>query len=538
MGTVAAAAVVGTAAFTLGARHTDLIRGSQAGDKTLNRGNGAEPDTLDPQKIQSDWENNVVGDMFMGLMTEDAAADPVPGAALSFTKSTDGLTYIFKMRPHKWSDGTPVTAEDFVFSYRRILDPKTAAQYASLLYPIKNAQAVNGGKLPVTALGVRAIDPMTLEMRFEFDVPYLPRLLTHYTSMPVPKHIVEKYGDAWLDPQHIATNGAYVLKGWIPNDRITLVKNSHFYDAANVKIETVNFYPTSDYAAALKRFRAGEFDTAKGVPSSEIGWLRDNLPHVLRLAPIYASQYVQFNCSRRPFDDARVRQAASMLIDREIIARRVMSAGEKPAYALVPPEMPGYSGAAQLRYRQIAMSARVAKAKELLAEAGYGPGKALTFDYSYQNQTDARLVAVALQSMWEQVGAVVNLVPADSQVHYAAMRRQDFMAAWAGWVADYLDAKDFLFLGQTSSKDMNLGRYSNPKFDALVAQSDMTDDDGERGQILARAEQIMLDDAAFAPVFYAVTRTIVSEQVKNWIDNGVTINRTRYMWIDRAIASA
>jgi oligopeptide transport system substrate-binding protein len=132
----------------------------------------------------------------------------------------------------------------------------------------------------------------------------------------------------------------------------------------------------------------------------------------------------------------------------------------------------------------------------------------------------------------------VNLVPADSQVHYAAMRRQDFMAAWAGWVADYLDAKDFLFLGQTSSKDMNLGRYSNPKFDALVAQSDMTDDEGERGQILARAEQIMLDDAAFAPVFYAVTRAIVSEQVKNWIDNGVTINRTRYMWVDRAIAGA
>jgi len=329
-----------------------------------------------------------------------------------------------------------------------------------------------------------------------------------------------------------------VLKDWVPNDHITLVKNKHFYDAANPKIETVNFYPTSDYAAALKRFRAGEFDTTNGVPSSEIGWLRDSLRHVLHLAPMYASQYVQFNCSRKPFNDARVRQAMSMLIDREIIARSVMSAGEKPAYALVPPHMPGYSGSAQLSFRHLAMSARVAKAKELLADAGYGPGKTLTFDYAYQNQTDARLVAVALQSMWEQVGAVVNLVPADPQVHYAAMRRQDFMAAWAGWVADYLDAKDFLFLGQTSSKDMNLGRYSSPKFDALVAQSDKTDDDAKRSQILAQAEQNMLDDAAVAPVFYAVARAIISEQVKNWIDNGVTINRTRYLWLDRSAASA
>jgi oligopeptide transport system substrate-binding protein len=538
MGTAAVAAVIGTAAFTLGARNSNLIRHSQNDNKTLNRGNGAEPDTLDPQKIQSDWENNVVGDMFMGLMTEDAAANPVPGAALGFTKSADGLTYTFKLRPHNWSDGTPVTADDFVFSYRRILDPKTAAQYASLLYPIKNAQAVNGGKMPVTALGVRAVDPMTLEMRFEFDVPYLPRLLTHYTMMPVPRHIIEKYGDSWLNPKHIATNGAYVLKEWVPNDHITLVKNKRFYDAANVKVETVNFYPTSDYAAALKRFRAGEFDTTNGVPSSEIGWLRDNLPRVLHLGAIYATQYVVFNCQRKPFNDARVRQAMSMLIDREIIAHRVMSAGERPAYAMVPPNMPAYSGSAQLKYKQLAMSARLAKAKELLADAGYGPGKTLAFDYAYQNQTDARLVAVALQSMWQQVGAVVNLVPADPQVHYAAMRRQDFMAAWAGWVADYLDAKDFLFIGQTSSRDMNLGRYSNPEFDTLVAQSDMTDDDAKRSQILAQAEQIMLDDAGFAPVFYAVTRTIISEQVKNWIDNGVTVNRTRYIWLDRSTASA
>ena len=248
MGAGATIAVVGGAAFSLGGgamRHTTFD------DKTFNRGNAAEPDTLDPQKIQTSWENNIVGDMFMGLMTEDAAARPTYGAAESMTESGNGLTYTFKIRNHSWSDGVPVTAHDFEFSFRRILDPKTAAPYASLLYPIVNAEQVNGGKLPVTALGVRAIDERTLEMNFEFQVPYLRQLLTHYTCMPVPKHVVEKHGEEWLQPQNIATNGAYILKEWVPNDHITSVKNPRFYDADNVRVETVNYYPVSDYAAAL-----------------------------------------------------------------------------------------------------------------------------------------------------------------------------------------------------------------------------------------------------------------------------------------------
>ena len=338
MGAGATIAVVGGAAFSLGGgamRHTTFD------DKTFNRGNAAEPDTLDPQKIQTSWENNIVGDMFMGLMTEDVAGNPTLGAAESYTQSNDGLTYTFKIRDHKWSDGVPVTAQDFVFSFRRILDPKTAAQYASLLYPIKNAQPVNGGKMPGSALGVRAIDDRTLEMNFEYQVPYLPQLLRHYTCMPVPRHVVEKHGDQWLQPQNIATNGAYILKEWVPNDHITIVKNPHFYDAKNVTIETVNFYPTQDYAAALKRFRAGEFDMTAGVPSSEFQWLHDHLPGVLRVTPYISVTYIQFNLTKPPFDDVRVRRAVSMGIDREIIASRVMRAGETPAYTMVPPHMPG-----------------------------------------------------------------------------------------------------------------------------------------------------------------------------------------------------
>ncbi|HEY5338401.1 MAG TPA: peptide ABC transporter substrate-binding protein [Rhizomicrobium sp.] len=535
MGAAAVAAVVGCTAFSLRGGPS-LTRRSISDDKTLNRGNNAEPDSLDPQKIQTTWENNIVGDMFMGLLTEDAAANPVPGAAESYVQSADGLTYTFKIRDHHWSDGVPVTAHDFVFSLRRILNPKTAAPYASLLFPIKNAEDINGGKLPGTELGVRALDDRTLEMTFAFQVPYLPQLLTHYTMMPVPQHVVEKHGDQWLRPENIAVNGTYKLKEWIPNDHITLTRNPRFYDVKNARIETVNFYPTQDYSAALKRFRAGELDTSGGVPSSEIEWLRNKLPGVLRVAPWISVQYVGFNFTTAPFNDLRIRQAVSLGIDREIIATKVMRAGETAAYSFVPPHMPGYPGKAQVAFRNTPMPARIAKAKALLAEAGYGPNNPLAFDFAYQDQTDRKLIAVALQSMWKNIGAQVRLVPADAQVHYNQLRRQHFQAAWSGWVADYRDAKDFLFVAQTSSKDMNAGRYSDPKFDALMAQSDITRDPIVRQGLLQQAEQIMLDDVALAPVINDVSRAIVSKQVKNWTDNDVTINRTRYLSLNRSIA--
>ena len=534
MGAGAVAAVLGGTAYSMGG-NSHVVRRSDNDDRTFCRGNSAEPDSLDPHKIQTTWENNIVGDMLMGLLTEDKNADPVPGAAESYTQSADGLTYTFKIRDHVWSDGVPVTAHDFVFSLQRILDPKTAAPYASLLYPIKNAEAVNGGTMPVSAVGARALDDHTLELQFDYQVPYLPQLLTHYTMMPVPKHVVEKYGDAWLRPENIVVNGAYKLKEWIPNDHITLVRNPRFYDAKSPTIDTVKFFPTQDYSEAIKRFRAGELDVTSGVPASEIVWLRNNMPGVLRVAPWIAVEYVQFNFTAKPFNDLRVRQAVSLGIDREIIASKVMRAGEKPAYAFVPSNMPGYPCQAHIAFKGTSMPARIAKAKALLAEAGYGPNNPLAFDFSFQGQTDRKLIAVALQSMWAGIGAQVRLISADAQVHYNQVRQQHFQAAWAGWVADFRDARDFLFLAQTSSKDMNSGRYSNPKFDALIAQSDITRDTAARAQQLQQAEQIMLDDVAFAPVYYDVSRTIVSKQVKNWTDNDVTVNRTRYIKLDRRI---
>ncbi|MEI9889133.1 MAG: peptide ABC transporter substrate-binding protein [Rhizomicrobium sp.] len=506
-----------------------------ADGRTLNRGNGAEPDTIDPHKASGNWENNIIGDMFVGLMTDAPDAGVIPGAAESFTVSPDGLVYTFKLRDHVWSDGKPVTAHDFVFSYRRMADPKTAAQYVSILYPIKNMEAAAAGRVPPDRIGARAVDDRTLELTFLYQVPYIRELLSHYTTFAVPQHVVEKYGEDWTRADHIVGNGPYVLKDWVPNDHIRLAKNPRFYAAAGVAVETVNFYPTQDSAAALKRFRAGEFDlVTDSVPPQQIHWLKENMPEALKLAPYILSQYVQFNLHRKPFDDSRVRLALSLAIDREIVCEKVTRAGETPSYALVPPGMPGYRGA-DLTFRAEPMAKRIARAKELMAAAGYGPGKPLGFVLNTSNATESRQVSVALQGMWKEIGANVRLEPYESQIHYSMLRKRDFEVTWAGWIADYRDPKNYLMLFQSSTTDLNYGGYANPAFDTLVAASDRERDPAKREALLRRAEQILLDDVAVAPGYLGVTRNLVSPQVKGFVTNNVNIHRSRYLSLDRSL---
>lgn len=531
MSAAAIIAVAGGTAFAL--RSPGGNRHVVSDNKTLNRGNGDEPESLDPHKAQLTLEGNIISDMFLGLMTQDIASNPIAGAAVSYSASADGLVYTFNLRDHVWSDGKPVTAHDYVFSFRRIMEPKTAGQYATILYAIKNAEDVNGGRMPPERLGVRAIDDKTLEISFHVQVPYIAQLLTHFSSFAVPQHVVEKHGAAWLDPANVVVNGPYILKEWVANDHILLVKNPRFYDAANVALEKIYYYPTPDYPAALKRYRAGELDTNSAVPSQEIDWVRKNLPNSLRVTPWQATEYLQFNVIRPPFNDVRVRKAVSMAIDREIIASRVMRAGEAPAYEFVPPGMPNYPDKARCDFASLSMNRRIAQAKALLAEAGYNESNPLTFDYSFPNETDRKLVAIALQSMWKDIGAQVRLAGADAVVHYNNMRKQDFFVGASGWSSDYRDPKDWLMLWQTVSRDMNYGRYSNPKYDTLIDQSDQERDPVRRGLLLQQAEQISLDDVAYAPVFHNTQRMLISPEVKGWVNNNLGLNRSRYLSLDR-----
>ena len=535
LGGGAAIAAAGGTAFALSAGG-HAPRHVAADPRTLARGNGAEPDTLDPHKATGNWENNIIGDMFLGLMTENAAADPVPGAAESYSASEDGLTYTFRLREHSWSDGVPVTAQDYVYSFRRILDPKTAAQYASILYPIKNAQAVNGGQLPPEQLAVRALDDRTLEIEFHFQVPYIAQLMTHYSTYAVPRHVVEKYGNDWLRPENIVTNGPYTLKEWVANDHIELVKNPRFHDAANVKIERIVFYPTQDGSAAVKRFRGGGFDIVDdSVPPQLTQWLKRELPDELRLHSYILTQLVLFNVHHKPFDDPRVRAALSLAIDRGVVAEKILRGGEVPAFAMVPPGMADYPGKAHLGFKAWPKAKRIQRATALLAEAGFGARNPLAFAYNVQNTTEAKIVAVTLQEMWRDIGVDVQLVQSETQVHYNLLRSRNFDVAWMGWIADYRDAKNYLFLFQSSTKDLNFGDYNNPKFDSLVGRSDMERDPAVRSDLLEQAEQTLLDDAAVIPVYFGVTRDLVSTEVRGWISNNLNINRSRYLSLERDV---
>lgn len=502
----------------------------------LRRGNSAEPTTLDPHKATTIWEDWIMGDMFVGLMHQNANGDPIPQACESVTTSADGLTFTIKLRDHVWSDGMPVTAEDYVFSFRRIANPKTAAQYVSILYPIRNMQHAAEGKVPPEDIGVRALDSRTLQVEVLYQTPYINHLLMHQTTYAVPKHVVEKYGDDWLKPENFVSNGPFLLKDWVPNDHIRVVKNPRFFGADDVKLNEVYFFPTQDASAALKRFRAGELDIANRCPAPDlVAILRKTIPQQVKINPFISNYFIVPNQKRKPFNDRRVRMALAMALDRETLVDKVIRIGQIPAYNLVPPGMPGYSYSAQMRFKKLPFEARQEKARALLAEAGFGPKNPLRFDFSIYNSKEWRRWAVVLQFMWRAVGVDMHILPLDAQILYDYLRKKDFEVASAGWVADYRDPKNYLFLFETTTTDLNYGSYSNANYDRLMAESDNIRDANLRLETMEQAEQQLLDDCGVIPLMHDVTRDLVSPQVIGWIPNVANFNRSRYLSLDRSI---
>lgn len=504
-----------------------------SGAAELRRGNQSEPDTLDPAKATGSWESNILGDMFLGLATEDADANPLPGAAESWTTSPDGLVWTFRMRQGAiWSDGVPVTARDFVFSFRRELDPATASQYASLLYVIAGAEQVNGGQAPKETLGVTALDDMTLEIRLTHPAPYLPQLLMHQITYPVPEHVVSKLGDDWVKPENYVSNGPFRLVEWIPNGHVKIAKNERFYDAANVKLDTVVFYPTDDAEAGLKRFRTGELDLNVGFPAPQIEELRKTMAAELDVSTLLQTRYIVMNTLRKPFDDMRVRQAIALAINREVIAAQILRAGEQPAYSIVPPGTANYADGPHLAFEKWPMEKRLSDARMLLAEAGYGPDNPLSFTYSYISDNDSRRMAAALQNMWKAIGLDVQVSASEKKIHYNTVRAKDYEVAEANWFADFNDAANFLFLAQPSAGDMNMSRYANRAYEDLIRQSDQEIDAGKRAGIMKQAEIMMLEEAPLTPVYYGVSRNLVHVWVKGWTNNILNTHRSRWMSIE------
>ena len=500
----------------------------------LRIANSGEPDTLDPHHASGTWENRIIGDMFMGLTTEAADGSVIPGAAERWQVSDDGTTYTFTLRDHRWSDGTPVSAEDFVFALRRILDPAEAAEYASLLYTVKNARALNEGAMTgMDQLGARALDDRTLEVTLEYPAPYFIEQLTHYTAFPLPRHKVEELGDDWVKPGNLVSNGAYTVVEWVPNSEVRSVRNEQFYDAANVSIDAVTFYPAEDRNAATKRFRAGEIDVQYDFASDQIDLLRENLPEETRIAPYLGIYYYAINTRQAPFDSKALRQALAMAIDREAITDKVLRTGELPGYSFVPPDTGEYGEPAYVAWKDMPQQARLEQARALMAEAGFGPEDPLRLTLSYNTSENHKKIAIAVASMWKQLGIQTELFNTEVKVHYNDLQEGNFQVARAGWIADYNDPQNFLYLMESATGVMNYAGYANPEYDRLMAEAARTADAEARNRLMREAEAIAMEDMPNIPIYYYVSKNLVSKAVQGWVDNTKDIHRTRFLTVQR-----
>jgi oligopeptide transport system substrate-binding protein len=497
----------------------------------LNRGNGGEIKSLDPHFIDGLNESSVEGDLLIGLLTMDAAAAPIPGAATSWTTSPDGKVWTFRLRDHLWSDGTPVTARDFVFAWQRLLDPKTGAAYAYNLWVVKNAHAISQGRLPPSALGVRAVDDKTLEIGLEHPAAYLPELLTHDTAYPLPRNVVLAKGYAWSMPGNFVGNGPYIPAQWIPNDHLTLVRNPKFYDAAHVRIDVVNFYPTPDSNAGLRRFRAGELDTQTPIPLTQIDWLRARMPSVLHTKPFLGLSYISINMRHAPLDDVRIRRALNLAVDREALTAKVLRLGEPPAYSIVPPDVANYPHGAALDFRALRQPERIGKAQWLMSKAGYGPERRLRLVYETFDEPNNKRVAAVLQSMLRAIWIDLDIVAIDATVHGRNMQQGNYDLGVASWFADFDDASNFLDLLRKDSGN-NYGRYNNPAFDAALNAAQLEPDAAKRGALMQKSEKIALADYPWIPLRFRTTQDLVQTYVKGWVDNARDLHRSRWLWLE------
>ncbi|MCB2108950.1 MAG: peptide ABC transporter substrate-binding protein [Rhodobacteraceae bacterium] len=495
----------------------------------LHRGNRFEPASLDPHKTQTHYESAVQHDLFEGLTAYDALCMPQPAIADSWKVSADGKRWTFKLRPGlRWSDGAPITADDVVFSFRRLLDPSTAAQYAQLMYLLVNARAINTGALPPDKLGISAPDAETVVMDLTNPAPYLPEILANAFASILPRHVIGAKGADWIKPENMAASGAFTLSEWQAQSRIVLVRNPNYRDAAQVKLDGVIYYPTADLSAAVQRFRAGELDLQFEFPTGQIDLLRSALAAETRISPSLLTYYLTFNSKVEKLSDPRVRRALSLAIDRDIITNKVLRTGEVPAFTLVPPATAGYTPP-EIADAVLTQDARIAKARELLADAGYGPGNPLRLTYSHSSNEDLKRIAVAIQAMWRRVGVQAELLNREGRVHFAALKDGDFEAAFVGWAADYNDAATFLYILQSTTVNSNYARYNNPAFDALMDEAAGEADGHRRADLLRQAEAMALAEQPVAPLYYGVTKNLVSTRVRGWELNPTDFHLSRWV---------
>ena len=500
--------------------------------RIIRIGSFGEPASMDPHFSTTVENGYIIDEMFIGLTTADADGVAIPGAAESWSISSDGLTYTFNLREHTWSDGTPVSAHDFVYAWRRILDPEVAASYASLLYVIAGGEEYNTGSAGADALQVRAVSDKVLEATLRAPAPYFLEQLTHTSLYPIPRHVAEQFDKAsqdWTRPENIVVNGPYKLAEWVANAHVKLVRNDGFYDNGNVFFDEVVYFPLADETTLFNKYRAGEIDISRTIPSEQIDLIRREFADSLRIAPYQGVYYYAFNTATAPFDDVRVRRALSMAIDREAVTEKILRAGQIPAYSFVAPGTGGYGEPAYAEWAEVPYDERVEVARGLLAEAGYGVENPLEVVLRYNTSEGHKRIAIAIASMWKALGVEAELFNTDGNTHYADLQQGDFQVGRAGWIADYNDAQSFLYLLETRTGVFNYGRYSNAEFDALMARAENLTDLSERAEVMRRAEAIAMDEQPVAPIYYYVSTALVPPRVEGWRDNAPDKHNARWL---------
>lgn len=495
-----------------------------------NRGSAAEPQSVDPHKTSTVYEANVLRDLFQGLVMQDEKANVIPGAAESWTVSDDGTVYTFKLRKGGvWSDGSPVTADDFVFAFHRLEDPATGAEYASMLYPVKGAEDFNTNKGKAEDMGVKAIDADTLQVTLKAPAPYFLEMLTHQATYPVNKASIDKLGADWIKPGKLVSNGPFTLAEWVPNDHLKLVKNPKFWDAANIKIDVVNFIPTEDRSSAIKRFEAGELDSYDDLPTEQLADLKTKFGDQIRVGPQLGTYYFAIKTDKAPWDNVELRNAISMAIDRDFMAEKVWQNSMLPGYSMVPPGIEGYTPA-MAKYADTSQIDREDAAKKILEKLGYTPEHPLKMEIRYNTSENHKNTAVAVQEQLKPLGVEVSLLNTDTKTHYAFLQNKgNYDVARAAWIADYKDPENFLGISRKAS-GINYSNYNNPKFEEAMDKAAAAGGNSqERMKDLADAERILVDDAGIIPLLYYSYHDIVSSKLHGFTDNVMDVHPSRFI---------
>ena len=496
---------------------------------TLTRGNGPEPDTLDPQRARTDAAFNILRDAFEGLTAIGPDGGTVPAAASSWTVSSDGLEYTFQLRAGlRWSNGDALVAGDYVAGMRRLVDPATASPYAQIFESVANAAAITRGEKPPTELGVSAPDDRTVVIRLQNPAPYLLGLLAQPGTFPVHGPSLAANGAEFARPGRMVSNGAFVLEDWVVGSHVVARRNTHYWNDAATRLEHVRFVHHADAGTEFRQYRAGQLDITYGVPPQQFAWIRQNLGVELHLAPQLSVYYYGFNLTRPPFKDRPgLRRALSLVIDRDRLTSAVTGRGEAPAYGWVPRGVADYTPQ-HFDYASRPYAERVAEARELYREAGYSAEKPLRVEIRYNTGDEHNRLAVAIAAMWKEALGVETTLYAEEfrALLQSIQARKDTQVFRSSWVGDFNDAYTFLQLLQTGF-GINLTGYSNPRYDSLLADATRQPDAAQRRALLEESERVMLADTPLLPLYFYVNKHLVKPYVQGWTDNVMNVQYSK-----------